>query len=95
MVLAAHQYLREKTLTERLSFEMLPEKFTRSQLHTLYEAIFGTKLEIRNFAKKIERLHVLRRLNEKSWGSSGRKAHYFVLEKNKKSAREKEGIRFL
>lgn len=45
--------LRGKLRYEPVGFELLPEKFTLSQLQHLYEAVLGQPLDRRNFRKKV------------------------------------------
>ena len=47
---------------------MLPEKFTLSQLHKLYECILEKPLDKRNFRRKIQKLNILTNLKEKQRG---------------------------
>ena len=53
MVLEAMNYLRERAATKPIGFELLPKKFTMRQLQKLYEAIWNTKLDKRNFINKV------------------------------------------
>lgn len=53
MILKAHNILREKLAWQPLAFYLLNEKFTLTQLQTLYETIYGCPLDKRNFRKKI------------------------------------------
>jgi len=48
-----------------LVFELLPEKFTLTQLQTVYEQILDKELDKRNFRKKIKSLGRLKALDEK------------------------------
>jgi 8-oxo-dGTP diphosphatase len=52
MILKAHARLREKVVTQALGFELLPKKFTISQLKSLFEAIYGIPLDRRNSLRK-------------------------------------------
>jgi 8-oxo-dGTP diphosphatase len=45
--------LRSKLRYQPIGFELLPEKFTLTQLQQLYEAVLGTPLDKRNFRKKV------------------------------------------
>src|SRR5207244_4646471 len=45
--------LKAKVRYQPIGFELLPPKFTLSQLQHLYEAILGTELDKRNFRKKV------------------------------------------
>jgi 8-oxo-dGTP diphosphatase len=83
MILKAHARLREKVVTHALGFELLPKKFTISQLKTLFEAIYGTSLDRRNFIKKMRSLGILKRLNEKETMSSRKGAFYYVYNNSK------------
>lgn len=69
--------------TRPLGFELLPEKFTLPQLLCLYEAIFGRKIDDRNFRKKILSTNVLIRLTEKDKSSSKKGAFLYKFDAEK------------
>ena len=54
MVRKAINLLRRRISTEPLSFNLLPELFTLTQLQHVYEAILGEEIDKRNFRKKIK-----------------------------------------
>jgi ADP-ribose pyrophosphatase YjhB (NUDIX family) len=83
MVKKAIEKLRDKVSSHPIGFELLPHKFTLPQLQSLYEAIYGTRFDKRNFMKKILALGVLNKLDEKDKDSSRRGAFYFVFDKVK------------
>jgi len=89
MILKAHARLREKVVTNALGFELLPKKFTMSHLKSLFEAIYGSPLDRRNFIKKINSLGILKRLNEKEKESSRKGAFYYVFNNSKYVAFER------
>jgi hypothetical protein len=60
--------LRLKLKNEPVGFELLPKKFTLSQLQRLYEIIMGTEFEKRNFRRKILKKDILISLEEKQVG---------------------------
>lgn len=60
----AMQRLRGKIRYEPIGFELLPPKFTMSQLQKLYELILGHPLDKRNFRKKILSMDLLIDLQE-------------------------------
>ena len=93
MILKAHARLREKVITQALGFELLPKKFTISQLKSLFEAIYGSPLDRRNFIKKMHSLGILKRLNEKETMSSRKGAFYYVFNKSKYVAFERADVR--
>ncbi|NDW10813.1 NUDIX domain-containing protein [Dysgonomonas sp. 520] len=62
-------------------FELLPTKFTISQLHKLYEAIHNKKIDIRNFHKKIATMPYVVQLNEMQKNVPHRAARYYKFDK--------------
>ena len=61
IVVRAHERLRGKVRYAPVGFELLPPRFSLTQLQRLYEIILGTDLDKRNFRKKILSLGLLRR----------------------------------
>ena len=53
MVEKARALMQQKTTTEPIGFNLLPQLFTLSQLQSLYEAIYGENIDKRNFRKRI------------------------------------------
>jgi len=80
MVLKAIEKLRKNAATKPIGFELLPTRFTMHQLRSLYEAIYGTVFDVRNFAKKVLSLGILRRLDEKDRDSSKKGAFYYIFD---------------
>ena len=56
MVRKAITLLRRRINTEPLSFNLLPELFTLTQLQHVYEAILGEQIDKRNFRKRVKGL---------------------------------------
>ena len=56
--------LRRQIHFEPIGFELLPEKFTMTQLQHLYEAILSVKFDRRNFCNKMLKLGILTQLDE-------------------------------
>jgi 8-oxo-dGTP diphosphatase len=83
MVEKAMKRLRRKSLTQPVGFELLPEKFTLTQLQKLYEAIHQRKLDKRNFRKRVFSMDVLTKLNEKDKLNSKRGAWFYKFDKSK------------
>ena len=79
MVDLALEQLRYKAALHPIGFELLPEKFTIPQLHKLYEAIYNTKLDRRNFSRKILSTHLLMDTGEKNENSATKKAILYKL----------------
>jgi 8-oxo-dGTP diphosphatase len=83
MVEKALRRLRRKTLIQPIGFELLPPKFTLTQLQQLYEAIHQQEIDKRNFRKKILSTGLLTKLDEKDKESSKRGAFLFQFNKEK------------
>lgn len=75
--------LRNKLQTEPVGFELLPKKFTKNQLQKVYENILGTKLDNRNFRKKISKVKYIVPLNEKQQGVPHKPAQLYKFDKKK------------
>jgi 8-oxo-dGTP diphosphatase len=67
----AMERLRNKLEYTTVGFQLLPKKFTLSELQTVYEAILGRRLDKRNFRRKVTLLRILKPLRE--WQQTGRK----------------------
>jgi 8-oxo-dGTP diphosphatase len=65
MVKDALQTLRSQLYYQPIAQNLLPGKFTLTEIHAVYETILGKKLDIRNFPKKIAFLGLITKLNEK------------------------------
>jgi hypothetical protein len=86
--------LRKKLLYEPIGFELLPPKFTLSQLQRLYEAILGVELDKRNFRKKVSRMNYLIPLEEKQKGVAHKPARLYVFDRNLYENNRKELLDF-
>jgi 8-oxo-dGTP diphosphatase len=62
---------------------LLPEKFTLTQLQSLYEAVLNKKLDKRNFRKKMLSYGFLKELDEKQKGVSYRAAKLYKFDRRK------------
>ena len=74
--------LRNMAKDQPLGFELLPKLFTLPQLQTLYESIYNTKFDSRNFRKKILSLNVLEKTNLKDKSTSRKGAFLFGFKEN-------------
>lgn len=95
MIEMAKERLRQKVATYPIGFQLLPEKFTLSQLQGLYEAIYDSKFDKRNFLRKILSIGVLKKLNEKEKQGSKRGSYYYKFDHKKYQALEQQGIKFI
>ena len=67
----AVERLRNKLEYTTVGFQLLPEKFSLSELQEVYEVILGKKLDKRNFRRKLALLKILKPTSE--YRSDGRK----------------------
>lgn len=80
--LEALKKLRYDLLHEPLIFELLPEKFTLTQMQKVYEVIFNTLYDKRNFRRKINKMPYLIQLNETETGVSHKPARYYSFNRD-------------
>jgi hypothetical protein len=65
-----------------MMFELLSQKFTVSQFHALYEAVYNRKIDIRNFHKKVKNMAYVVPLDEKQANVTHRAARYYKFDKH-------------
>lgn len=86
--------LRGKVRYQPIGFELLPPKFTLTQLQRLYEIVLQRDLDKRNFRKKILALDVLVELDEVEQGVSHRAARLYRFDSRKYRKQVKSGVDF-
>ena len=86
--------LRRHAALHPIGFNLLPEKFTLTQLQSLYESIYGETMDKRNFRKKILGMDILERLDEKDKKSSKRGAYYYVFNRQRYESMLDKGFVF-
>ena len=79
MVEMAFSRLRSKAAFHPILFELLPEKFTLPKLQTLYEKLFATKIDKRNFTRKLLSSKIIQKIEEKDKTASKKGAFYYTL----------------
>jgi len=77
---AAVDKLREMVRIEPIGFNLLPEKFTITDLQNLYESILDTTFDKRNFRKKLAKMNLLVDLKEKQTNVSHRAANLYKFD---------------
>lgn len=95
MVEEAKKRIRYKAALHPILFELLPKKFTIPQLQNLYEQVYNTKIDNRNFIRKVNSTDLLIKLTEKDKSSSKRGAFYYTLDKNKYKAKFQSFLNFI
>lgn len=86
MVQEALQKLRYKAALHPILFELLPAKFTIPQLQSLYEGIYDSSFDNRNFSRKVLSTGLLIKQKEKDKVNSKKGAFYYKLDKKKYKA---------
>ena len=90
----AHERLRNKVRYEPIGFELLPPKFTLTQLQHLYEIILGVLLDKRNFRKKVLSLGILLALDEIEKDVMHRAARLYRFDKSSYQNKTRRGFNF-
>jgi 8-oxo-dGTP diphosphatase len=86
--------LQSKVRYQPVGFELLPPKFTLSELQHLYEAVLGSELDKRNFRKKVLGFGLLMPLKESLSGGRHRPAQLFSFDAEKYEKLKKRGFNF-
>ena len=73
----AHHRIRNKLDYTNVGFELLPDKFTLTELQMVHEAILGEDLDKRNFRRKIIQKGIVKATKE--WQHTGRKHNHYRL----------------
>jgi 8-oxo-dGTP diphosphatase len=82
MVKLAKKQLRYKAALHPILFQLLPERFTIPQLQALYEGVYQTEFDDRNFSRKLLSTGLLVKLAEKDKQSSKKGAFYYRLDQS-------------
>jgi 8-oxo-dGTP diphosphatase len=69
--------LRNKLSYTTVGFQLLPHRFTLSELQRVYEVILGRALDKRNFRRKVELLGIVKPTREQRASGSGRPAQLY------------------
>lgn len=87
--------LKGKIRYQPIGFNLLPEKFTLSQLQRLYEIILDTDYDKRNFRKKILNMDILIPLDERQTGVSHRAARLYKFDLDKYEDLQAMGFNYM
>jgi len=90
----AKQRLKGKLRYQPIGFELLPSKFTLTQLQKLYETVLEQKLDKRNFRNKILKMKLLEDLEEMQAGVSHRPAKLYQFERKRYQQLKRSGFSF-
>jgi 8-oxo-dGTP diphosphatase len=90
----AIERLRGKVRYAPIGFELLPPRFTLSQLQRLYEIVLEQQLDKRNFRKKILSMEFLVDTGEREQGVAHRAARLYRFDRRKYQKLAKQGFNF-
>lgn len=77
-------HIRHRVMTEpHILFELLPKKFTISQLRILYDVLYQTRSDVRNFRKKVAQMPYVVMLDEMETGVPHRAARLYRFDRKK------------
>lgn len=82
MIHLAREFLKRRLRREPIGFELLPQKFTLTQMQKLYECVFGTQFDRRNFRKKVAQMKYVIPLDEKQKGVPHKPAQIFIFSRD-------------
>ncbi len=90
----ALERLKGKLRYQPIGFELLPKKFTLSQLQHLYELVLNKEIDKRNFRKKILKMGFLEELDEIQKDVAHRAARLYSFNSDKYNNLVKKGFNF-
>ena len=79
----ALEIIRDQLFDSQLVFKILPKEFTLTELQNAFELILDSKLDKRNFRKKINELYILKSLDKKRSEGAHRPAVVYSFVKKK------------
>jgi len=88
----ALERLRNKVNYTSVAFQLLPKRFTLSELQRAYEVILGTRLDKRNFRKKMLQLGILRDTGEQKVEGRQRPARLYSFTETRVIKLQEKGI---
>jgi 8-oxo-dGTP diphosphatase len=90
----AQQRLKGKLRYQPIGFELLPHKFTLTQLQRLYETVLEQKLDKRNFRHKLLKMKLLINTEQMQDGVSHRPAKLYQFDEARYLALKETGFNF-
>ena len=88
----ALQTLRHQIYHQPIGLNLLPEKFTLPEIHSLYQTILGKELDQRNFVKKLLTLGLIKKLDERRSIGPHRSPYLYQFEKENYQEALREGV---
>lgn len=92
IVAYAHERLRNKLNYTTIGFQLLPERFTLTELQNVYEVILGQQLDKRNFRRKMLQLDILEETDEFKINGRQRPARLHTFRQAKVTKLQERGL---
>lgn len=86
--------LRQEVMYHPVGFHLLPEKFTLTEIQSLYEVILNKKMDTRNFRKKLAKMKLLVDSEEKQQKVAHRAARLYQFDIQVYEQLKEEGLNF-
>ena len=86
--------LRQEVMYHPVGFHLLPEKFTLTEIQSLYEVILSKKMDTRNFRKKLAKMELLVDSGEKQQNVAHRAAKLYQFDIQVYQKLKMEGLNF-
>jgi len=86
--------LRQEVMYHPVGFHLLPEKFTLTEIQSLYEVILNKKMDTRNFRKKLAKMELLIDSGEKQQNVAHRAAKLYQFDILVYEKLKNEGLNF-
>ena len=86
--------LRQEVMYHPVGFHLLPEKFTLTEIQSLYEVILNKKMDTRNFRKKLAKMELLIDSGEKQQNVAHRAAKLYQFDIQVYEKLKQEGLNF-
>lgn len=91
MVKIGNEKLFQYAKTRPIGFELLPEEFTLPQLKQLYDALYGRRIDDRNFRKRILSTNLLVKTDKKDKSTSKKGAFLYRFDTEKYDMLKEQG----
>lgn len=75
----AIERIRNKAEYTNIAFQLLPDKFTLTELQTVYEIILDTQIDKRNFRRKVKEIGLVKETNETKMEGAHRPAKLYMF----------------
>ena len=86
--------LRQEVMYHPVGFHLLPEKFTLTEIQTLYEVILNKRMDTRNFRKKLSKMKLLIDSGDKQQNVAHRAARLYQFDIHIYEKLKEEGLNF-